>query len=254
MPAEAIESVLTPQVKAVLVTHLYGIMTPMDDILKLCERQGLLLIEDCAQAHGAQWRGKKAGSFGVAACFSFYPAKNLGCFGDGGAIVTNDPSLAEKMRILRSYGSDRRYHYEFVGVNSRLDEIQAGLLRVRLKYLDEMNAERNALASRYSSEIKNPLIRLPGTRPETYNVWHQYVVRCSRRNELKKYLEERGIHSLIHYPIPPHLSKAYSYLGLREGSLPKTEALCESVLSVPLYNLMTVEEQDYVISALNGFC
>ena len=249
----AVEACITPRTKAVLVTHLYGMMTPMDEIVSLCERRGLLLVEDCAQAHGAAWRGKKAGSFGVAGCFSFFPAKNLGAFGDGGAIVTSDDALAEKLRVFRNYGSNKRYYNSCIGVNSRLDELQAGLLHVRLRYLDGMNAERNRIAARYTNEIRNPLLRLPETRPGAYNVWHQYVVRCDRRDALQQYLNDNDIHALIHYPIPPHLSEAYAYLGYGRGSLPRTEALGDTVLSVPLYNEMTEEELSYVIDVLNRF-
>ncbi len=211
-------------------------------------------MEDCAQAHGAAWRGQKAGSFGDAACFSFYPAKNLGGFGDGGAIVTKNAALAEKARVFRNYGSEKKYMNCMIGANSRLDELQAGLLGVRLKYLDQINAERRALAARYTEELRNPLLGLPRTRPETENVWHQYVVRCERRGALQAFLEEKGVHTIIHYPIPPHLSEAYRYLGYARGSLPKTERLCDTVLSLPIYNCMTREEQAYVIAALNGFC
>ncbi len=249
-----LEALLTPRTRAVLVTHLYGMMTPMDGILSFCGRHGLLLVEDCAQAHGAAWRGQKAGSFGDAACFSFYPAKNLGGFGDGGAIVTKNAALAEKARVFRNYGSEKKYMNCMIGANSRLDELQAGLLGVRLKYLDQINAERRALAARYTEELRNPLLGLPRTRPETENVWHQYVVRCERRGALQAFLEEKGVHTIIHYPIPPHLSEAYRYLGYARGSLPKTERLCDTVLSLPIYNCMTREEQAYVIAALNGFC
>ena len=249
----AVEAVITPRAKALLVTHLYGMMTPMEELVSLCRKHGLLLVEDCAQGHGAMWQGKKAGSFGDAACFSFYPSKNLGGFGDGGAIATNSAALAHKLRVFRNYGSQKRYYNECIGVNSRLDELQAGLLRIRLKYLDEMNAERNAIAARYSAEINNPQLRLPETRPGAYNIWHQYVVRCGRRDALQEHLLSRGIHTIIHYPIPPHLSEAYAYLGLGEGSLPQTEALSRTVLSIPMYNCMTPEEQAYVIGALNEF-
>jgi len=250
---DSVEAVITPATKALLVTHLYGMMTPMDDLSALCEKHGLFLVEDCAQAHGAMWNGKKAGSFGYAACFSFYPTKNLGGFGDGGAIVTSNEEFAEKCRVFRNYGSEKRYYNTCIGVNSRLDELQAGLLGVRLKYLDEMNAERRRIADRYSSEINNPQLHLPKTRPGAFNVWHQYVVRCDRRDELKSFLLSRDIHTIIHYPIPPHLSEAYSYLGYSRRSLPQTEALGRTVLSLPVYNGMTKEEQTYVIGALNDF-
>ncbi len=251
-PAD-LERKITPRTKAVLVTHLFGMMTAMQPIVNLCEKYGLLLIEDCAQAHGACENGRKAGTFGKAACFSFYPTKNLGGFGDGGAIATNDAAFAEKCRVYRNNGSEKKYHNALIGVNSRLDELQAGLLRIRLKYLNEMNEERNALAGRYFSEIRNPLLRLPQPAPQTYNVWHQYVICCEHRDVLQRFLLSRGIHTLIHYPIPPHLSEAYRYLGLARGSLPATERLCDTVLSLPIYNCMAEEEQACVIEALNDF-
>ena len=250
---EVVAAAITPRTKAVLVTHLYGFMTPMEGLVSLCRARGLKLVEDCAQAHGAAWRGKKVGSFGDAACFSFYPTKNLGGFGDGGAIVTNSGRFADQCRVFRNYGSERRYYNERIGANSRLDELQAALLRVRLPYLDEMNDERNALAARYTANVANPALRLPQARAGAYNTWHQYVVRCAQRDALQAHLLSRGVHTLIHYPIPPHLSRAYAWLGLAEGSLPKTEALSREVLSIPLYNCMTAEEQDFVIGALNEF-
>lgn len=249
----AVEAAYTPRVKALLVTHLYGMMTPMDELVAFCKERGIYLVEDCAQAHGAMWRGKKAGSFGDAACFSFYPSKNLGGFGDGGAVVTNSDAFADRCRVLRNYGSEKRYYNECIGVNSRLDELQAGLLSVRLKYLDEMNAERNEIAAFYTAHIANPALRLPQTREGAYNVWHQYVVRCERRNALQSHLLSLGVHTLIHYPIPPHLSEAYAYLGLRAGSLPQTEALANTMLSLPMYNGMTAEELGQVTAALNEF-
>ena len=249
----SVEAHITPRTRAVLATHLYGMMTPMAQLEALCEKHGLILVEDCAQAHGAAWRGKKAGAFGKISCFSFYPTKNLGGFGDGGAVVTSDAALAQRIRIFRSYGSEKKYYNCMIGANSRLDELQAGLLNVRLRHLDGLNAERRDLARRYAEGIVNPLVRLPQPHPETENVWHQYVVRCARRDALQAFLEARGIHTLIHYPVPPHLSGAYRYLGLSRGSLPKTEALSETVLSLPLYNGMTREEQDYVTDAVNRF-
>lgn len=250
---EKIEALITSKTKAVLVTHLYGLMTPMEKITEICKKHSLFLVEDCAQAHGAGYKGKKAGCFGDVSCFSFYPTKNLGGFGDGGAIVTNSDFIAGEARVFRNYGSEKKYYNKIAGANSRLDELQAGLLNVRLKYLDEMNAERNALAARYSEKIKNPLISLPKTQLDTYNIWHQYVIRCPERDRLQKYLYSHGINTIIHYPIPPHLSEAYAYLGLSKGSLPITEELCNTVLSLPMYNGMTDEEQQYVIDAVNNF-
>ena len=251
--ADELEKRLTPRTKAVLVTHLYGMMTPMEPIVSFCEKHGLLLVEDCAQAHGAEYKGKRAGSFGNAGCFSFYPTKNLGCFGDGGAIVTNDDTLNEKIRVFRNYGSEKKYYNRVVGTNSRLDEMQAGLLRVRLGHMDELNAEKNRIARRYSEGLANTKIILPEPYPDTYNVWHQYVVRCRERDALADYLKENGVGTMIHYPVPPHLSEAYRPLGYARGSLPATEEYARTVLSLPSYIGLTEEEQEYIIGLLNRF-
>lgn len=244
---------LSAKTRAVIVTHLYGMVTPMDRIVELCRDKGLLLIEDCAQAHGAEFAGQKVGSFGDVGCFSFYPIKNLGAFGDGGGVTVKSEELAEKFRIYRNYGKREKADTVVPGINSRLDEIQAALLRVRLKHLDELNAERRALAGRYSEEIKNPLITLPRPADNTDPVWHQYVIRCDERDRLRVYLAENGIGTDIHYPIPPHLSTAFRYLGLGKGSLPGTERLADTVLSLPFFIGLTEEEQGYVINALNAF-
>lgn len=250
---DAIESVITPNTKAVMVIHLYGQVTDMDAVCDVCKRHGLLLVEDCAQAHGAMWRGRKVGTFGELGCFSFYPTKNIGAFGDAGAVVSPDPELIRKAKTFRNYGSQKRYYNEVVGANSRLDEIQAALLRVRLKYADEITEERRELAGRYTREIDNPLIVTPKEREGAYCVWHQYVVRCVRRDELKAYLEDKSIGSIIHYPIPPHMQEAYAILGHKEGDYPFTERIANEVLSIPMYNGMTAEEQSYVIDKLNAF-
>ena len=193
------------------------------------------------------------GTFGDIGCFSFYPSKNLGAFGDGGAITTNDPQIAQDFRVLRNYGSEKRYYNKIVGTNSRLDELQAGLLRVRLSHLDELTEERQKLCARYSALIKNDKLILPKERPDTVNVWHQYVIRCKDRDALIAYLDALEIGTIIHYPIPPHLAEAYQYLGFKEGDFPITEQYAREVLSIPLYNGMTQEEQDRVIDALNTF-
>ena len=253
MDVTKIEDKITQRTKAILVTHLYGMASQMDQIINVCQKYNLRLVEDCAQSHGAYFGGKMTGAFGDVGCFSFYPSKNLGAFGDAGAIVTNDEQLAKEFRIFRNYGSEKRYYNKVVGANSRLDELQAGLLRVRLKYIQELTEERVCLAKRYSMELKNPKFQLPVPAANTTCVWHQYVIRCEERNELITYLEERGIGTIVHYPIPPHLSEAYQYLGHTRGAYPITEHLADTVLSIPLYNGMTAEEQTYVINALNAF-
>ena len=250
---EKIEEKITSRTKAILVVHLYGMASQMDKIVAMCKKYNLRLVEDCAQSHGARFNGQMTGSFGDVGCFSFYPSKNLGAFGDAGAIVTNDDELANSFRIFRNYGSEKRYFNKVIGANSRLDEIQAGLLRVRLKYLNIMNEEKEKIAERYNGEIINKNIELPKIRAKATCVWHQYVIKCKKRNELINYLNERGIGTLIHYPIPPHLSEAYKYLGIEEGELPITEGLAKEILSLPMYNGMSKEELDYIIHVINSF-
>lgn len=251
LDADKIEEKITPRTKAILVVHLYGQASNMGVIMALAKKHGLRVVEDCAQSHGACWGGKMTGTFGDVGCFSFYPSKNLGAFGDAGAIVTDDDALAQKFRVFRNYGSQKRYYNEVVGSNSRLDELQAGLLRVRLKHIEEITAERIHLCQRYLNGINNPLITLPQLRPGATTVWHQFVIRTPHRQALIQHLEAHEVGSIIHYPIPPHLSQAYEYLGISKGVLPITERYGEEVLSLPLYNGMTQEEQDYVVEQLN---
>lgn len=252
--ADKIEEKITDKTKAILAVHLYGQPCDMDKIMDIAKRHGLKVIEDCAQAHGTKWKDKKVGSIGDIGCWSFYPTKNLGGFGDGGALTTDNEDYAEQFRVIRNYGS-KRIHYEndIIGMNSRLDELQAGLLRVKLRHLDELNEERRRIADRYNKEIDNPHIRPLETRPHSFNVYHQYVIHSDLRNELMDYLKENGISTIIHYPIPPHMQKAYEYLGYKKGDLPIAERYADEVLSLPMYNGMTKEEQSYVIEKLNGF-
>lgn len=248
-----LESLITERTKAILVVHLYGQAAKMDDIMEICKKHKLKLVEDCAQSHGACFKGQMTGTFGEIGCFSFYPSKNLGAFGDAGAIVTDDPEIARAMKMYRNYGSEVRYYNKVIGANSRLDEMQAGLLRVRLPHMDELTQERVELAKRYTEGIRNPLISLPEIRDGSTAVWHQYVVRCEKRDELKDYLASKEIGTLIHYPVPPHLQEAYQYLGKKKGDYPVSEKFADEVLSLPMYNGMTKEEQDFVIEALNNF-
>ena len=250
---ERIEEAITEKTKAVMVVHLYGQTAKMREIQAICKKHGLKLIEDCAQSHGAHWDGQMTGTFGDIGCFSFYPSKNLGAFGDGGAIVTNSEAYKDRIRQLRNYGSSVRYHNKEVGVNSRLDEMQAALLSVRLKHMKELTEERKALAAAYDAGINNPLITKPAIREGAEHVYHQYVIRCEKREALIRHLKEQGIDTIIHYPIPPHLSEAYAYLDIPKGSLPITEHYADTVLSIPMYNGLTKEEQARVIAALNGF-
>lgn len=246
-----IEAKITERTKAILVVHLYGQASNMKPIVEIARKYNLKLVEDCAQSHGACFDGQMTGTFGDIGCFSFYPSKNLGAFGDGGAIITNNEKIAEDVRIFRNYGSEKRYYNKVVGANSRLDEIQAGLLRVRLTHMEELEKEKRMLCFRYLNELKNKRIILPQIREGATHIWHQFVIRTDAREALIEYLNEKGIGTIIHYPIPPHRSEAYSYLKIAEGSLPITEKFAKMVLSIPLYNGMTEEEQDYVISAIN---
>lgn len=252
--AEMIEEKISDKTKAILAVHLYGQSCDMDQIIDMAKKYNLKVVEDCAQAHGTTWKGKKVGSIGDIGCWSFYPTKNLGCFGDGGALTTNNEEYAEEFRVIRNYGS-KKLHYEndIIGMNSRLDELQAGLLRVKLSHLDELNNERVRIAEKYDREIKNPFVTPLKTRPGSNNIYHQYVIHCECRDKLMDYLKEHEIGTIIHYPIPPHLQKAYEYLGYKKGDLPISEKYADDVLSLPMYNGMTDDEQNYVIDTINGF-
>lgn len=251
--AEKIEMAITEKTKAILAVHLYGQSCDMDMIMNLAHKYNLKVIEDCAQSHGNHWKGQTVGTFGDVGCFSFYPTKGCGAFGDAGCIVTNNKELAESIRVFRNYGSEKKYHNKIVGSNSRLDEMQAGLLRVKLHYMDGLNRERCRIAERYKKEINNPFIQLPEIRPGADSTWHQFVIHTRKRDELMKYLVKREIGTLIHYPIPPHLSEAYQYLGKKRGDYPIAEQYADEVLSLPMYNGMTDEEQSIVIEAINRF-
>jgi dTDP-4-amino-4,6-dideoxygalactose transaminase len=251
--ADKLEALITKKTKAILVVHLYGQASNMAPVVDLCKKYNLKLVEDCAQSHGAKFNGQMTGTFGDIGCFSFYPSKNLGAFGDAGAITTNDEKIAGDIKMLRNYGSRVRYYNEKVGVNSRLDEMQAGLLRVRLPHMDELIKEKREIAEKYLRELHNDKFILPTVREGATHVWHQFVIRCEKRDELIKYLKDKGIGTIIHYPVPPHLAECYEYLGHKAGDYPITEKYANTVLSIPMYNGMTKEEQDYVINALNTF-
>jgi len=248
-----IEAAITNKTKAILPVHLYGQASDMEAIMKIAKKHNLFVIEDCAQSHGAKHNGKMMGTFGDVGCFSFYPSKNLGAFGDAGAVTINSPELAEKFRVYRNYGSEKRYYNRLVGTNSRLDELQAALLRVRLNHLDELNRERVKICSCYLEGIKNIAVELPKIDSNCETVWHQFVVRVKSRERFIEYLKSKEIGTIIHYPIPPHLSEAYAYLGFKKGDFPITENYADTVLSLPLYNGITDEEQGYVIDMINGY-
>ncbi len=249
----AISSALTRRTCAVLPVHLYGQLADMDAICEIADRHKLLVIEDAAQAHGAEQRGRKAGSLGHAAGFSFYPGKNLGALGDAGAVLTSDTELATTLRALRNYGSHVKYQNLMEGPNSRLDEIQAAFLRVRLRHLGRENAHRRSVATRYREGIRNARVALPSVvGEEGSHVWHLFVVRVDARDEFVRHLSDRGIQTVIHYPIPPHRQKCYSrYSSL---SLPITEAIHREVVSLPISPVITDEQVATVISAVNAWC
>lgn len=244
---------LTPRTKAIIPVHLYGQPAEMERILAIAKRAGLMVIEDCAQAHGATYRGQVVGSFGEASGFSFYPGKNLGALGDAGAVVTNDEEVAMKVRALGNYGSDYKYHHIYQGYNSRLDEIQAAFLRVKLVHLERMNEERRRIAERYRSEISNEQMILPYVINGVKPVWHIFAIRCERRDELADYLSSFGIMTNKHYPIPIHLQKAYEDLKIPEGELPIAEEISRTELSLPMYYGLSDDDISFIIEKINSF-
>lgn len=248
-----IEEKITDKTKAIMPVHLYGHPADMDPIMEIAKKYNLYVVEDCAQAHGALYKGKKVGSFGDAAGFSFYPGKNLGALGDAGAMVTSNKELAQKVRALGNYGSDYKYHHIYQGNNSRLDELQAAFLSEKLSVLDKMNEERRKIANLYLKGIKHPEIILPTVMDYAEHVWHIFAIRCKNRDELANYLGNEGIATNKHYPIPMHLQGAYSELNIAEGTLPYAEEISKTQLSLPMYYGMTVEEIDYVIDKINTF-
>lgn len=253
--ANKIEEAITTKTKAILAVHLFGQSCDMTMIMDIARKYNLKVVEDCAQSHGNKWHESVVGSIGDVGCFSFYPSKGCGAFGDAGCITTNDEKLAQKFRVFRNYGSRIRYQNEVVGANSRLDEIQAGLLRVKLTHMEEFNSERNRIAKRYLEELNNGFLVLPKIRPGADSSWHQFVVHVKegKRDALMNYLKQKEIGTIIHYPIPPHLSQAYAYLGKKIGDYPIAERYANEVLSLPMYNGMTEEEQSIVIDAINKF-
>lgn len=253
MDPAKIEAAITSRTKAVLVTHLYGQACEMEPICQVCRKHGLYLLEDCAQSHNAAWRGRKVGTFGAMGFFSFYPTKNLGAFGDAGAIVTNDEALRDKLCALRNYGSVKRYQNDYEGFNSRLDELQAGLLRVRLRHLDELTSQRRAIAQRYLTELHNPQIELPVTAEGCSHVYHLFVVQADERDRFMAYLKANGVGCDIHYPTPPFLAKPYQHLGYTYADFPETERLYARIVSLPIFNGMTKEEVDTVIRVVNAY-
>jgi dTDP-4-amino-4,6-dideoxygalactose transaminase len=250
MDPAAAAAAVTPRTRALLPVHLYGHPADMAPLRELAERHGLWLIEDAAQAHGARYRGARVGTLGHLAAFSFYPTKNLGAYGDGGMVVTNDATLAERVRRLRNYGQSDRYHHEVLGLNSRLDELQAAVLRVKLRHLDAWTAARRERAARYPAALARAIP--PTEAPWAQHVYHLYVVRVPQRAAVQEALARAGIGTLIHYPVPAHLQRAYAFLDVARGSLPVTERLAEEVLSLPLYPELPLAQVDEVAATLEA--
>lgn len=248
-----VEARITPRTRAIMPVHLYGQPADMTALAEIAQRHSLALIEDAAQAHGARHRGRRVGSLGTAAGFSFYPGKNLGALGDGGAVVTSDPSLADRVRRLRNYGSSRKYVHEVQGVNSRLDELQAALLRVKLRHLDDWTAARRDVVSRYRKALAGSALVLPAEASHGESVWHLFVVRSRARDALQSHLATRGVSSVIHYPVPPHLQGAYRDGRWHQGSLPLAERLAGEVLSLPMGPTVTPAQIEAVAAAALSF-
>lgn len=248
-----IEEKITNRTKAIIPVHLYGQPCDMDEILEISERYNLYVVEDCAQAHGATYKDRKVGTFGIAAGFSFYPGKNLGAMGDAGAVVTSDKKLYKRIRALRNYGSDYKYHHIYKGNNSRLDEIQAAILSVKLRRLERMNEERHRIAELYLNRIHNDKIELPVISENRNHVWHIFGIKCKNRDVLEHYLNEKEIGTNKHYPIPIHMQKCYSNLGLKVGDYPIAEKISLEELSLPIFYGMDDTQVRYVIDCINQF-
>jgi len=248
-----IAKAITARTKAILPVHLYGHPAHMDPIRQLAEKYGLVVIEDACQAHGARYKGKRAGSLGHAAAFSFYPGKNLGGFGDGGMVVTNDRDIAKRLEMLRNYGQKEKYHHQFRGYNRRLDTLQAAILRVKLKYLEKWNAARRWNAKLYQESLEGSGVVTPTEAAGAESVWHLYVIRTAQRDELKDHLINRGIRASIHYPIPVHLQPAYQDLEYKRGAFPVTESYAQQLLSLPMYAEMTQAQIEFVAKTICGF-
>lgn len=248
---DLIEAAITPKTKAIMLVHLYGQAVQMQKIRDLVKKYNLKVFEDAAQAHGAEYQGQKVGNLGDAAAFSFYPGKNLGCMGDGGAVVTNDEELYNKVKALANYGSDRKYHHIYKGLNSRLDEIQAAVLDVKLPHLQQDNQRRREIAKYYRENIKNPLIVLPQTYDEKAHVWHVFAVRTAERDRFQKYLSDNGVQTIIHYSTPPHKQPAYA--EWKHLSFPVTEQIHREIISLPMSPVMTDEEVEQLVEVVNRY-
>jgi len=250
---DLIEKAITPKTRCVIPVHLYGQACDMDSLVGVARKNSLFVVEDCAQSHGSTWRGQMTGTFGDIGCFSFFPTKNIGAFGDAGAIITNEESLISRVRMFRNYGSKKKYYNEVPGINSRLDEIQAALLRVRLKHVDEILKKRCEIAGAYLDLINNEKIELPKTRAGAAHTWHLFVISCGERDSLARFLSDNGIATQVHYPVPPYISDVYAGMGFCRDSFPTASGQAESVLSLPLYYGMSREDAEYVAGTINNY-
>ena len=248
-----IASVVNEKTKAILPVHLYGQCADMDAILEIARANRLMVVEDAAQAIGAAYKGQNAGTFGNVGCFSFYPTKNLGGYGDGGLVTTNDDELARLIKILRVHGSEPKYYHSFIGINGRLDAIQAAVLSVKLEYLNDWSESRRWVASYYSEHLKELPIRLPNTESYNTHIFHQYVIATSQRDALIQHLKQQGIETAIYYPVPLHLQKCFEYLKYKEGDFPESEKASRETLALPIFPEITLKEQDYVIGHIKNF-
>ncbi len=248
-----LEKAITAKTKAIIPVHLYGQPADMDPILKIAKKKGIPVIEDAAQAHGAQYKGKKTGGLATAACFSFYPGKNLGAYGEGGAVTTDDEGIAQKVRMLRDHGSPKKFYHEFIGNNCRLEGIQGAVLSVKLKHLDKWNDGRRKNADLYRKYLEGTGVGLPEEMPYARHVYHVFCVRVKERQKLIDFLKEKGIFTNIHYPIPIHLQKAYSFLGYKKGDFPVTEGCMDKILSLPMFAELTEEEIKYTADCIREF-
>jgi dTDP-4-amino-4,6-dideoxygalactose transaminase len=254
MDPALIEAAITSRTRIIIPVDLYGQVADMDSIQAIADRHGIAVLEDACQAHGAEYKGRKAGSFGVAGCFSFYPGKNLGACGEGGAVTTNDADLAQKIRLWRDHGSSKRYEHVFPGLNMRMEGIQGGILAVKLKYLDQWNDQRRQAAAEYDAALSGTEFEIPTEMPYNRHVYHLYVVQSNNRDALRSQLAEVGIESGLHYPIPLHLQEAYRFLGYKEGDFPVTERIKGRILSLPMYPGIPSEAISQVVSGLKESC
>jgi len=244
---------ISPKTRAIMPVHLYGRIADMDPIMETAERHGIPVVEDAAQAHGARYKGRRAGSIGQISAFSFYPGKNLGAYGEGGAVITSDPKLDKAVRTLRDHGSEKKYYYDTLGYNARLEGIQGAVLNVKLKYLDKWNDERRRVALSYREHLKDVPVTTPSLHDDHEQVFHVFVIETEKRDQLQAYLKENGVPSIIHYPVPAHLQKAYDHLNHKEGDFPVTEKLCHEVMSLPIYPEMAEEQIAYVAETIRKF-